>query len=103
MQASAVIDVPLSARIEARQGALPIRFERVGFAAGDVRILESIDLELGGPGPTIVMGPNGSGKTTLLKLGMGLVTPTTGRITFAGDAAAAPGSRAMVLQKPVML
>ena len=38
MQASAVIDdARLSARSEASRGVLPIRFEAVGFSAGDPR------------------------------------------------------------------
>jgi tungstate transport system ATP-binding protein len=48
------------------------------------------------------MGPNGCGKTTLLKLAMGLITSTSGVIAFGGSTAP-PGSRAIVLQKPVML
>jgi tungstate transport system ATP-binding protein len=103
MQDSAVVYALPSARIETGHGALPIRLENVGFAAGDVRILDGMNIELNGRAPTVVMGPNGSGKTTLLKLGMGLLAPTTGRITFDGDASAAPGSRAIVFQKPVML
>lgn len=82
---------------------VPIRFEGVGFATPTVPILEDVDLEFGAGGPTVVVGPNGSGKTTLLKLAMGLLLPTSGRITFGGAAIARPGSRAIVLQKPVML
>ncbi len=82
--------------------ALAIVFEHVSVEAGPVRILDRVDLELRAGPPTVVLGPNGSGKSTLLKLAMGLVAPTTGAVTLRG-AAARPGGRALVFQKPVML
>lgn len=99
----ASIHMGLGALAARAQHALPLRFDAVSYAVGAVRILDRIDLEIGTGGPLLLMGPNGSGKTTLLKLAMGLIAPTSGRITFAGQGAAAPGSRAIVLQKPVML
>ena len=103
MPDSADIDAGRRAPAAARTGALPIRFEAAGFAVGPTRILDGIALELRAGGPTILLGPNGSGKTTLLKLAMGLIAPTAGAITFEGRGRAAPGSRAIVFQKPVML
>ena len=107
MPDSAVIDAGSSARaasqVEARPGALPIRFEGVAVAAGETHILDDLNLVLRVGAPTILMGPNGAGKTTLLRLAMGIVAPTRGRLTFDGSAVAAPGSRAIVFQKPVML
>ncbi len=83
--------------------ALPIRFSGVGYQVGSVSILKGIDLEVGGGPPTILLGPNGSGKTTLLKLAMGLITPTSGTITYGGRDTPTPGTRAFVFQKPMML
>lgn len=103
MPDSIAIEADAAVRLTARPVALPIRFEGVSVAFSATRILDGIDLELRGGGPTILMGPNGSGKTTLLKLAMGLISPDTGRITFDGDPGAPAGSRAIVFQKPVML
>lgn len=84
-------------------GALPICLRGVGFEANGTSILKGLDLDLVNSGPTVLMGPNGCGKTTLLRLVMGLLAPTSGQITFAGQDRAATGSRAIVFQKPVML
>ncbi len=46
--------------------------------------LESVNLEVAGPGLVIVMGPNGAGKTTLLRALLGLVKPHRGRVIING-------------------
>jgi tungstate transport system ATP-binding protein len=81
---------------------LPLAFENASLRAGGVEIIRDLDLDIVSGAPTILLGPNGSGKSTLLRLAMGLVRPTSGRITWGGRAA--PDERlAMVFQRPVML
>jgi tungstate transport system ATP-binding protein len=82
---------------------LPIEFHSVSYTAGLVEILDRISLALEAGPPTALIGPNGSGKTTLLKLAMGLIEPTSGRITRGGITQSPPSRRAMVFQKPAML
>jgi tungstate transport system ATP-binding protein len=82
---------------------LPIAFDAVAVRAGTVDILRDVTLEIGGGAPTLLLGPNGSGKSTLIKLGMRLIAPTAGRITFGGRSATWPARSAIVVQKPVML
>jgi tungstate transport system ATP-binding protein len=53
--------------------------------------------------PTVFIGPNGSGKTTLLRVAMGLIAPSSGRVTWGGHPQSAPLRRAIVFQRPVML
>ena len=62
-----------------------------------------IDLNLGGAGATVVMGPNGSGKTTLLRLLHGAARLTAGRIDWACDEELARPQQGFVFQRPVML
>jgi tungstate transport system ATP-binding protein len=79
---------------------LPLRAEGLGFAAGGLRILSDVSLTIEAGGPTIVIGPNGAGKSVLLRLLHGLLAPSEGRVTWAGQAAR---RQAMVFQRPVLL
>jgi tungstate transport system ATP-binding protein len=82
---------------------LPIKFDAVAVRAAAVDILRDITFEIGGGAPTMLLGPNGSGKSTLIKLGMRLIAPSAGRITFGGRSASSATRSAIVFQKPVML
>jgi tungstate transport system ATP-binding protein len=82
---------------------LPILLDDVSFAVRNMAILDRINLMLATGAPTVVIGPNGAGKTTLLRLAMGLIRPTTGRITWGGRNDASSERRAIVFQRPVML
>jgi tungstate transport system ATP-binding protein len=99
--------------MRASTSELPIRFEGFRIRAGDVTVLDGIDLAIAAGAPTVVIGPNGSGKTTLLRAAMGLPAPAqydgvaayevAGRITYGGAAGVPPVHRAIVLQRPAML
>ena len=81
---------------------LPLAFENASLRASSVEIVSDLTLDLAGSAPTILLGPNGSGKSTLLRLAMGLVPPSSGRVSWGGRAS--PSDRlAMVFQRPVML
>lgn len=82
---------------------LPIVFEEVHVESGGTRILNGVCLQIEAGAPTVLIGPNGSGKTTLLRTAMGLVRPTTGRISWGGDENVSQVRRALVFQRPVML
>ena len=82
---------------------LPLMLVEVGIVAGEVTILDGINLTLGAGAPTVLIGPNGSGKTTLLRAAMGLIPLTRGRITWGGRDASPPDRRAILFQRPTML
>jgi ATP-binding cassette, subfamily C, bacterial CydD len=66
---------------------VPIRLDRVSYTypGSDVEALSALDLEIQ-PGETIALvGPSGAGKSTLLALLLGLLEPSSGRISI-GDA-----------------
>ena len=52
---------------------------------GDVQVLWGLDLDVAAGEIVCLVGSNGAGKTTLLKTISGLVVPTAGSITFAGQ------------------
>jgi tungstate transport system ATP-binding protein len=89
--------------MRAPTGDLPIHFDAVSLAAGHVRILDRISLEIGAGAPTVLVGPNGSGKSSLIRLAMGLAEPSGGHLTWGGREATDGRRRAMVFQRPVML
>ena len=84
---------------------LPIRGEGVAFERGGRRILDGVDIEIGGDGTLVLMGPNGAGKSLLVRVLAGLTAPTSGKVTWAR---AAPDRRrapriGFVFQRPVLL
>ncbi|WP_141688232.1 energy-coupling factor ABC transporter ATP-binding protein [Bradyrhizobium paxllaeri] len=89
--------------MRAPSSELPIEFDGVTVAAGDVTILDNIALTLKSGPPTVLIGPNGSGKSTLLRVAMGLLAPSRGRITWGGLENVPPHKRAIVFQRPAML
>ncbi len=89
--------------MNAHNAELPIELANVCLAVGAVRILEHVSLTFAAGPPTLVLGPNGSGKTTLLRLAMGLIAPSSGRISWGGRRSARIGRRAIVFQRPVLL
>lgn len=82
---------------------LPILFDGVSLAAGHVRILDRLSLEVGAGAPTMLVGPNGSGKSSLIRLAMGLTRPSAGRLTWGGRDTSDGHRRAVVFQRPAML
>jgi tungstate transport system ATP-binding protein len=82
---------------------LPISFDNASIVVNGVTILDRIALQLDAGRPTVLVGPNGSGKSTLIRLGMGLIAPTSGRVTWGGHSKSEGLRRAMVFQRPVML
>ena len=69
----------------------------------DKLLVGPIDLDLGGAGATVVMGPNGSGKTSLLRLLHGAARLTGGTIDWACAKEDARSHQSFVFQRPVML
>lgn len=77
---------------------LPLQLEGVGFAVAGKALLDGIDVQFASGIRTVVLGPNGAGKSLLLRICHGLIHPTSGRVSWAGE-----GRQAMVFQRPVML
>jgi ABC-2 type transport system ATP-binding protein len=69
---------------------------RRGFRGTRVAAVSEVAFDLSENHITGFVGPNGAGKTTSIKMIMGLVRPTSGRITLMGKAADNPASRSGV-------
>jgi tungstate transport system ATP-binding protein len=89
--------------VRAPTSELPIRFDNVTLSRGVVTMLDGVSLTISAGAPTILIGPNGSGKTTLLRVAMGLMPPTSGRVTWDGLERVPAHRTAIMFQRPAML
>jgi len=62
-----------------------IRVEDLCAGYGAVQVLDAISLQVNDGETVTLLGTNGNGKSTLMKCIMGIVRPTTGRITAVID------------------
>jgi tungstate transport system ATP-binding protein len=89
--------------MRAPSSELPIVLDQVSLLVGATSIVEQISVTFRSGAPTVLIGPNGSGKSTLIRLAMGLLAPSSGRITWGNRDHTDGRRRAMVFQRPVML
>jgi len=62
-----------------------ITYENVSVSFGKFQVLHDVNFTLNKGDFLHIVGPNGSGKTTLVKLLVGLLKPTSGKITILAD------------------
>jgi tungstate transport system ATP-binding protein len=74
-----------------------VRFGRNGHT-----IIEDVSLRIEAIHRSVILGANGAGKSVLMRLMHGLLSPTQGRVLWAGRDRR-PQAQAMVFQRPIML
>jgi branched-chain amino acid transport system ATP-binding protein len=62
-----------------------ITIENLNAGYGAVRVLDGISMRVGSGETVALLGTNGNGKSTIIKCIMGVVTPTSGRVTIEVD------------------
>ncbi|CAA9557446.1 MAG: Heterodimeric efflux ABC transporter, permease/ATP-binding subunit 1 [uncultured Truepera sp.] len=77
-------ELPRGKDVALRSDALPLSFERLGFAYGDKRILDEVTFRLEAGKVLGLLGRTGSGKTTLTRLIFRLYDPTSGSVELGG-------------------
>ncbi len=61
-----------------------VQAEHVSFSYGSTPVLQDVTLRVDRGEFVALVGPNGSGKSTLLKVLLGVLRPTSGRVTIFG-------------------
>jgi phospholipid/cholesterol/gamma-HCH transport system ATP-binding protein len=76
-----------------------IALDQVSMQFGAQRVLHDIRLNIERGKTLVVIGESGCGKTVLLKLIIGLLRPTSGRVTFDGRVLTELGERELTRQR----
>ncbi|RUR26035.1 ATP-binding cassette domain-containing protein [Vreelandella andesensis] len=76
-----------------------LHFGQASFDHRGHRLLAPTTLTLSGCQRTLIMGPNGAGKSLLMRLAHGLLTPSSGYVSWQEKTP----TQAMVFQRPVLL
>jgi branched-chain amino acid transport system permease protein len=74
----------LAPKRPARNGAARLAIDSVSVRAGEVTILDGLDLAFERPGIFCIIGPNGAGKTSTFNLLSNELAPLSGRVTLDG-------------------
>jgi tungstate transport system ATP-binding protein len=83
---------------------LPMTVDGLTFEVAGKTLLAGLGFTLHKGGVTAVIGPNGAGKSLTLRYCHGLITPTSGTVTWGNTPSGRhPKRHAMVFQRPVML
>lgn len=82
---------------------LPLRFDRVGFRAAGVNLLEDVSFTLAEGPVSVILGPNGAGKSLTLRIAHGLIAPSAGSASWAANPERARAQSTLVFQRPVLL
>ena len=84
---------------------LPIKLDTLNYNSSNNQIINNVNISIQSKGITVIMGPNGSGKSVLIRLLQGLLTPTTGYISYNSNLLDKSIRRrqAMVFQNPTLL
>ena len=84
---------------------LPIYIKDLSLILDERKILSSLNLSINSDNVTVIMGPNGAGKSIFLKILNGILTPTSGCITWNNKKqfSVTLNTQAFVFQKPILL
>ncbi len=79
-----------------------VELHDIGWRAGGTEILRGVTAAFRPGSFNVILGPNGAGKSTLLRIATGLLTPTTGEVTYDGVPLEKIGREALARRRAVL-
>ena len=76
-----------------------VEIQNLHFSYGERRILSGLNMQFPRNKVVAIMGGSGSGKTTILRLIGGLIAPSAGQVSLAGEAIGTPDSALLYKQR----
>ncbi len=76
---------PHAAKPSPKEGLAVLELVKVSFSYREKVVLEEVDLTIRAGEAVGLVGPSGAGKTTLARLALGLLVPTSGRVSLLGE------------------
>ena len=80
-----------------------IQVEKLCKSFGTLKAVDELDFEIQSGETFGLLGPNGAGKTTTINVMIGLLSPTSGRVTIGGQSPTNPGTRNQIGLSPQSL
>ena len=105
MSENGLVHSPVSDLNQHERHVLPIVAETTSVVGAEGQhLLQDVDLTVASSGILVVLGPNGAGKSLLLRVLSGIVSPSRGTVTWAGNKMLGNKVRhiGFVFQKPVL-
>ncbi len=87
--------------MQSNNKSLPLLLKNVSYCVDEISLIKNVNLKIASTGSTVILGHNGSGKSLLLKLMHGVITPSSGQITWNNSSSNTnPYWRTFLLQRP---
>ena len=88
-----------------KNSLMPIIVENLSLALNDRVVIDGISCQIKAAGISVIMGPNGAGKSLFMRCLHGVVSPQSGKISYAGKPldTAIRKQQSLVFQTPILL
>jgi iron complex transport system ATP-binding protein len=79
-----------------------VELSQVTHRAGRATLLDDVSVAFRQGRFNVIVGPNGAGKSTLMRIASGLLRPSSGRVTYAGEEISSLSREALARRRAVL-